>query len=193
MIFRQLIKTLPLGAKHLLAALFSISLLVPVSLHADGGRETDAKVASALASFRREVPGAEDYLREAQGVLVIPEAKKVGFLVAAQWGQGALQVGGKTVAYYKMEAGSAGFQAGYQKASFVFIFFTGDALTKFRASPGWTVGAEAGLTFVEVGKGVRLDTLKGQNAVGGFAFAQEGLMAGWSAKGTKFTPVTLGP
>lgn len=151
--------------------------------------EIDAKVATALAEFRKEVAGANEYLKEAKGVLVIPDVKKIGFVVAAQWGTGALRVGGRNVAYYKMDAGSAGFQAGYQKADFVFIFFTQDAVDKFRQSEGWTVGAEAGLTFVEVGTGVSADTLKNQNAVAGFAFGKEGLMAGWSAKGTKFTRV----
>ena len=151
--------------------------------------EIDAEVAKALADFRTEVAGAEDYLKQAEGVLVIPNVRKVGFVVAAQWGTGALQVDAKTVGYYKMDAGSAGFQAGYQKANFVFIFFTKQAVDKFRDSRGWTVGAEAGLTFVEVGTGVSADTLKGQNAVAAFAFGKEGLMAGWSAKGTKFSKI----
>ena len=48
---------------------------------------------------------------------------------------------------------------------------------------------ETGLTFVEAGVGASADTLKGQGDVAGFSFGQEGLMAGWSAKGTKFTRV----
>ena len=151
--------------------------------------EIDAEVAAAMTKFHSEVDGADEYLKAATGVLIIPDVKKVGFVIAAQWGTGALQVGGRTVAYYRMDAGSAGFQAGYQKANFVFIFLTQDALDKFRASEGWTVGAEAGLTFVEVGTGVSADTLKSQNAVAAFAFGKEGLMAGWSAKGTKFSRV----
>lgn len=159
------------------------------AVHAATAAEIDAKVATALTEFRRDVKGANDYLKEAKAVLIVPDVKKVGFVVAAQWGTGALRVGGRTVAYYKMDAGSAGFQAGYQKADYVFIFFTQDAINKFRQGEGWTVGAEAGLTFVEVGTGVSADTLKSQNAVAGFAFGKEGLMAGWSAKGTKFTRV----
>ncbi len=159
--------------------------------HAATAAEVDAKVADALAQFRKEVSGADGYLDKALAVLVIPDVKKVGFVIAGQWGTGALQVNGKTVDYYKMTAGSAGFQAGYQEADFVFIFFTQDAVDKFRAGEGWTVGGEAGLTLVEVGTGVSADTLKGQGAVAGFAFGREGLMAGWSAKGTKFDRVKL--
>jgi lipid-binding SYLF domain-containing protein len=142
-----------------------------------------------MTQFRKDVKGANEYLKEAKAVLVIPDVKKVGFVIAAQWGTGALQVGGRNVAYYKMDAGSAGFQAGYQSADYVFIFFTQDAVNKFRSSEGWTVGAETGLTIVEASAGAAADTLKGQGDVAGFAFGQEGLMAGWSAKGTKFTRV----
>ncbi len=178
------------GKWLLSGALFAI-LLWPVSpLWADTAAEIDAAVKSALVKFRKDVKGADEYLQSARGVLVIPDVQKVGFVVAAQWGTGALQVGGKTVGYYRMDAGSAGFQAGYQKNSFVFIFFTEEALKKFRESDGWTVGAETGLTIVDVGAGVSADTLKNTDAVAGFAFGKEGLMAGWSAKGTKFTPAT---
>ena len=169
--------------------LASLMLVVSVPAQAATAAEIDARVATALAAFRKDVKGADEYLKEAKGVLVIPDVKKIGFVVAAQWGTGALQVGGRNVDYYKMDAGSAGFQAGYQKADFVFIFFTTEALDKFRNSEGWTVGAEAGLTLVEVGTGVAVDTLKSKNAVAGFAFGKEGLMAGWSAKGTKFSRV----
>ena len=183
-------KSLQYSFMSLLLISLSLLLFLPSPTHAaDTVEEINAKVAAALKAFRSDVPGAEQYLKEAKGVLIIPDVKKIGFVVAAQWGTGALQVGGRTVGYYKMEAGSAGFQAGYQKADFVFIFFTQDALNKFRDSEGWTVGAEAGLTLVEVGAGVSADTLKNQNAVAGFAFGQEGLMAGWSGKGTKFTRV----
>lgn len=169
--------------------LLPLTLFIPEAVLADTASEIDDKVAAALTTFRKDVTGADEYLKEAKGVLIIPDVKKVGFVVAGQWGTGALQINGRNSGYYKMEAGSAGFQAGYQKANFVFIFFTTDALDKFREGKGWTVGAEAGLTLVEVGTGVSADTLKSQNAVAGFSFGKEGLMAGWSAKGTKFTPV----
>lgn len=167
----------------------SFSLVLSASAQAESAAEINAKAATALAEFRKEVKAADEYLKAAKGVLVIPDVKKVGLVVAAQWGTGAMQVGGKNIEYYTMEAASAGFQAGYQKADFVFVFFTDEAVKKFRGSQHWTVGAEAGLTFVEVATGVSADTLKNQDAVAGFAFGKEGLMAGWSAKGTKFTRI----
>ena len=182
-----------LGISRLLVLLSGLAVVAAcpaTAVQAASAAEIDAKVATAMTKFRKEVKGASGYLQEAKAVLVVPDVKKVGFVVAAQWGTGALQVGGRTVAYYKMDAGSAGFQAGYQSANFLFVFFTQEAVEKFRNSEGWTVGAETGLTFVEASAGVGADTLKGQGDVAAFSFGQEGLMAGWSAKGTKFTRVT---
>lgn len=178
--------------RTLTVALFaSLAMLLAAvgQAHAATAAEIDAKVAHALAQFRKEVSEADEFLSVAKAVLVVPDVKKVGFVIAGQWGTGALQIGGKTVDYYKMTAGSAGFQAGYQEAQFVFIFFTQDAVDKFRSGEGWTVGGEMGLTLVEVGTGMSADTLKGQGDVAGFMFGREGLMAGWSAKGTKFDRV----
>ena len=109
-------------------------------------------------------------------------------IVAALFGAGwAWLFGPYWVDYYRMEAGSAGFQAGYQEADFVFLFLTDAALAKFRAGKGWTVGAEAGVTVIDKAAAVSADTLRNSKPVVAFVFGKEGLMAGWSAEGTKFT------
>ena len=170
-------------------ALGLFSLLPVAPAHAADAKSIDASADAALTRFKKEVKGAQDYLKSAKGVLVMPDVKKAGFVIGGQWGEGALQVNGKTVDYYKMEVGSVGFQAGYQKANFVFLFLTQDALDEFRASQGWTAGVESGITVVESGIGGSLDTLKGRNSVVGFAFGKEGLMGGWSATGAKFSKI----
>lgn len=172
----------------LLAFLF----LPPGTANARNAKEIDASVGTALTRFKKDVSGAEDYLKAAKGVLVMPDVRKAGFVVGGQWGEGALRIGSKTDAYYKMEAGSVGFQAGYQKASFVFLFLTQEALDRFRASKGWTAGVEGGITVVDAAVGGSLDTLKGKDAVVGFAFGKKGLMGGWSAKGAKFSRLEPG-
>lgn len=119
----------------------------------------------------------------------MPSVKKVGFVVGSQWGEGALRIGGKTVDYYRMDVGSVGFQVGYQKVSFVFLLLTRNAVERFRASQQWTVGVESGITVVDAGFGGSLDTLKSRDSVVAFILGREGLMAGWSAKGTRFTKI----
>ena len=174
----------------LAAAIFS--LLPLTAAHAKSDADIDAKVDAALARFNQDVQGADDYLKAAKGVLILPAVKKAGLVVGGQWGDGALRVDKKTVAYYRMDAASVGFQAGYQEADFVFLFLTETALRQFRAGKGWTAGADAGITLVDVGPGVNLDTLKGKDAVIGFVFGKQGLMGGWSLKGAKFTEQAVG-
>jgi len=180
--------------RGVLAALALMScLLSPGTLQASEASEIDASVDTTLQAFSKEVKGADAYLKIATGVLVMPDVKKVGFVLGAQWGKGALLIDGKTAGYYRMDAGSAGFQAGYQKADFVFLFLTPEVLDEFRAGDGWTVGAEAGLTVVDASTpAMSADTLKAKSSVVAFGFGREGLMGGWSAKGTKFTRLDVG-
>jgi lipid-binding SYLF domain-containing protein len=172
-----------------LVSFFSLFLLLlPVgAAHAKTAGEIDASVDAALADFRKSVKGAEEYLSSAKGVLVVPEAQKVGFIVGGQWGEGALRIGGNTADYYRMEAGSVGFQAGYQKANYVFVFLTQEALDKFRASEGWAAGADTGVTVADASLGASVNTLKGKASIVAFIFGREGLMGGYSLKGEKFT------
>ncbi len=173
------------------AALGLSCLLLPLgAAQARSAKEIDASVDAALKVFRKDVKGADDYLKGANGVLVLTGVKKVGFVVAAQWGEGALRVHGKSIEYYKMNVGSFGFQAGFQDASFLFLFLTEEALSTFRASEGWGAGLEMGITIVDASTpSVSLDTLRGKASVVGFVFGKSGLMAGWSAKGMKFTRI----
>lgn len=166
--------------------------LLPLgTVQAKSAKAIDASVDAALQSFKKEVKGAEDYLKGAKGALVMPDVRKAGLVVGAQWGEGALKNGTTTVEYYKMQVGSVGFQAGYQEANFVFLFLTQKALDSFRASHGWSAGVETGITVVDASTPtMSLDTLKSKTSVVAFAFGKQGLMAGWSAKGMKFTKLT---
>lgn len=175
-------------AVALVLFVLAIPLLAPVARAAPGS-EIDAAVDATLEHFKKQVKGADDYLAGAHGVLVMPSVKKIGFVVGGQWGEGALRVGGRTVDYYKMEVGSVGLQAGYQKASFVFLFLTRDVLERFRAENQWTAGVEGGITVVDAGFGGSLDTLKSKSSMVVFLLDREGLAAGWSAKGTRFSKI----
>lgn len=166
-------------------------LFAASAAQADSAREIDASIDTALAEFRKGVKGADEYLAAAKGVLVVPEVKKIGLIVGGQWGEGALRISGRTVDYYKLTAGSVGFQAGYQKASYLFVFLTDDSLNDFRTGKGWDAGIDAGVTVVEGSVGTSVDTLKAKSSVVAFIFGKEGLMGGYSLKGqklSKFTP-----
>ena len=151
--------------------------------------EINASVNAALDRFKKQVKGANEYLKVAKGVLVIPNVTKAGFIVGGQYGQGALKVGGKTGNYYSLAAGSVGWQIGAEKFDMIIIFTTAEALNKFRASEGWEAGADAEVTMVAAGVDVPVSTLVSQHPVLGFVTDQKGLMAGVSVKGAKFTKI----
>ena len=159
--------------------------------YASTAREVDMSVDVALERFYKEVKGAGEYAKAAKGMLVLPNVYKGGFIVGAEYGEGALRVGGKTVDYYSIAAGSFGLQIGGEKKDIVILFMTQEALAQFRASSGWEAGVDGNLALAEVGTGGRLDTTTLQEPIVAFVFGVRGIMADISMKGSKFTKIKL--
>jgi lipid-binding SYLF domain-containing protein len=153
--------------------------------------EINASVKASKDRFIKDVKGANEYLKVAKGLLVIPNVAKAGFVVGGQYGTGALQVGGKTVGYYNLAGASFGFQAGVEKFDLIILFVTNEALKKFQTSKGWEAGVDAEITMVNVGADATVETLRSQDPVVGFVIDQKGLMGGVSVKGAKFTKTQL--
>jgi lipid-binding SYLF domain-containing protein len=163
-------------------------LLATVS-YAKTKEEINASVNAAMTKFKKHVKGANEYLKVAKGVLVIPNVAKAGFVVAGQYGQGALMVKGKIVDYRSLAAGSVGWQIGAEKFDLIIIFTTEEALKNFQTGEGWEAGAEAEVTMIAAGLDVPVSTMVSQHPILGFVTDQKGLMAGVSLKGAKFTKI----
>jgi lipid-binding SYLF domain-containing protein len=157
--------------------------------HAATAQEISAAVHSALALFSQQVKGGNEFLKNAKGVLVIPNIVKVGFGVGAQYGEGALLVGGKTVDHYSLTAGSIGLQIGAQKHNLIVVFREDGALKKFRTSSGWKVGADGSVAFIDMGAGKSVDTISTGDPIVAFLFGHKGLMANATIEGGKFTKI----
>lgn len=166
----------------------SFGLLATAAYAATKG-EINASVDATMSRFKKQVSGANEYLKSAKGVLVMPNITKAGFIFGGQYGQGALQAGGKTLNYYSLAAGSVGWQIGAEKYDMVIIFVTEQALKKFQSSEGWEAGADAEVTLVDTGANAPVSTLVSQHPVLAFVIDQKGLMAGVSIKGAKFTRI----
>ena len=171
------------------ALLFIVALLVPNGAQAATKKEITASVDIALERFAKDVKGADEFLKAAKGVLVMARVKQAGFVVGAKYGNGELRVGGKTVGYYNVSAGSAGLQIGAQESNIILCFMDEAALKKFRASKGWQVGLDGTVALITVGAGGSVDTTKIKEPIVGFVFGQEGLMAGVQIEGLKFTKI----
>lgn len=150
-------------------------------------KQIDAEVDSALKLFTQHVKGGKEFLNSAKGVLVIPNIIKAGLGVGGEYGEGALRIGGKTVEYYSLAAGSVGLQIGAQKTNLIVIFMQEEALKNFRSSAGWKVGVDGSVAFIDVGKGKSIDSLNIKDPIVAFMFGQRGLMANATIEGAKFT------
>ena len=162
--------------------------LVPFrSSHAATAREIDVSVDVALGRFTKEVKGAKEFLHAAKGVLVVPRVIQAGLIIGGEYGEGAMRIGGKTVGYYNIAAGSFGYQIGAQEKDIILVFMDEAALKKFRNSDNWQAGVDGTVALGTIGAEGSIDTTKIKQPIVGFVFGQKGLMAGASIEGAKFT------
>ena len=150
-------------------------------------QEINTEVDAALALFSHQVLDGQRLLNSAKGVLVIPNVVKAGLIMGGEYGEGALRVGGKTVAYYNIAGGSTGFEIGAEKKDLVLIFMQDDALKHFETSSNWTAGFDGAVTFIDTGKEGYTDTQVMNAPVLAFVFGERGLMFDASIEGTKFS------
>jgi len=143
----------------------------------------------AVQDFRQQVNGADVFLNQAAGYLVFPKVYKGGIGVGGETGEGVLRVGGSPVGYYRLAAGSVGFQLGAQAKSIVIAFMTREALDRFRNSDGWRVGVDGSVALIDIGAGKTIDSDNVRDPVVGFIYGSKGLMYNLTFEGTKFTKI----
>jgi len=168
------------------ATLLSVALLQSPS-YAKTPQEIDASADAALDRFTQQVSGADAFLRDAKGVLVFPDVVQAGIGVGGQYGQGALRIGGRTVAYYSLASASIGFQLGAQKKDVILVFLQDHALRDFQARQGWQVGVDGSVVFVNLGAHASIDSATLDQPIVGFVVGQEGLMYNLTLQGSKIS------
>jgi lipid-binding SYLF domain-containing protein len=164
-----------------------IAVLLTSSVLAASAAKIDRESDKALQVFREDVNGAEVFLSQAAGYLIFPRVIKAGIGIGGETGEGALRVGGQTVAYYRTSAGSIGFQLGAQAKSMVIAFMTKESLQKFRDSSGWKVGVDGSVALIDLGAGKTIDSSNIKDPVVGFIFGSKGLMYNLTLEGSKFS------
>lgn len=164
-----------------------ISVLLTSSVLAASAAKIDTESNKALQVFREDVNGADVFLNQAAGYLIFPRVIKAGIGIGGETGEGALRVGGQTVAYYRTSAGSIGFQLGAQAKSIVIAFMTKESLQKFRNSSGWKVGVDGSVALIDLGAGKTIDSDNIKDPVIGFIFGSKGLMYNLTLEGSKFS------
>ncbi len=146
----------------------------------------NTRVDAALNTFYAQGSNHRELASKASAVLVFPRVTKAGVAVGGEYGEGALEVNGMTVGYYKVTGASVGATLGAERRSEVILFMTEAAREKFMNSNGWTIGADANVAVVK-GVGGTADTETLQHPVVAFVFGEKGLMADVSLEGAKVT------
>ncbi len=167
------------------------SLTLPSVSQAATAQAIDAGANKTLVLFKSQVKGADAFLRGAKGYLVFPEVVQAGIGIGGEYGEGVLRVGGKSVAYYSIAAGSIGFQLGAQRKSIIIAFLQNQALKDFRAKAlagkAWNVGVDGSVALLNLGAQASLNSATINQPIVGFVFRQEGLMYDLSLEGAKIS------
>ncbi|MFC3625819.1 YSC84-related protein [Vogesella amnigena] len=154
-------------------------------------QEIDAGYNATLERLYRNAHGSQELVNKARGVLIFPSVLAAGFVVGAEYGKGALRVGGQPAGYYQTVSGSLGWQLGAQSKAVIFLFMTQDALNKFRNGNGWTAGVDASVALAKVGANGDIDLNTAQQPVIGFVMTNAGLMANLTLEGTKVSKLDM--
>lgn len=170
----------------------------PVGPSAEAYADARAALSGAEATLVRltTTSGFKDALasliQRARAVMIIPDFYKAGFILGAAYGNGVLlarQPDGRfsDPAFYRLTAGSIGFQAGIQTNEVIMCIMT-DAGLKAVLEDQFKGGANASATFFLVGGGADASTTTdlGEDI---YAFSHSvGLFGGAGLEGTAIEP-----
>ena len=172
----------------ILALAFVIAAMLPAE--AASKKKIDRRVNDALAEFHDVVHNADSVLKRAEGVLVFPIITKGGLGIGYEGGNGALQIDGKTVQYYRLDSPSIGLQLGVQQRRQILVFLSKEALDKFRNSSRFEIGVDGSVTLVTLDAGGEVSSETFNKPVVGFVFGAKGLMYNISLEGAKIHEIS---
>jgi len=178
-----------------------IALVVAVTLagttvrvaEAASAKAIDVAVDESLKSLYASTPAAVELAKVAKGILVFPQVVKGGFIVGAEFGNGALRKGEVSTAYYNTIGASYGLQAGVESFGYALFFVTDSALEYLDKSEGWEIGVGPTLTVIDQGVAKEFSTTTLKSDIYAFFFDKQGLMAGLGLQGSKITRITPDP
>ncbi len=184
-------------SRIVLAAILTIATITMSTFGAESAlaasaSEIDRNATQALSMLYATTPGTRSLAAHAKAILIFPNIVKGGFIVAGQFGDGALRQGGRTVGYYRSLSASYGFQAGAQSFGYVLFFMDNASLAYLNRSSGWELGTGPSLVVLDKGFGKNVSTTTMQKGVYAFIFNQKGLMGGVGIQGSKITRINPG-
>lgn len=153
------------------------------------GKEIQIDAHAALEKLYARSPAARALAEKASAILVFPSIIKAGLGVGGQYGEGALQQGGKWTRYYSTAGASYGLQIGAQTYGYALFLMTPKAIKQLDVADGWEVGVGPSVVVVDEGMAKTLTSTTYNDDIYAFIFDQKGLMAGVGIQGNKITRI----
>ena len=171
----------------ILAAAFALA--APKPAHADPDltvREADQVLHEVMAIPGRQIP--TKLLSDAQGIAIIPNVLKIGFIAGVRRGHGVVMVREPNGAwslpqFMTLTGGSVGWQAGVQDTDVVLVFMTKKSIEGL-LSGKFTIGADAAAAARPVGRNAAAATDARLKAEVLSYSRSRGLFAGLALDGT---------
>lgn len=146
-----------------------------------------ASVLNAFATLEENIP--TDLMRQAQGIVVVPNLIKAGLGIGGQRGKGIAMIRNadgswSDPVFITLTGGSFGFQAGVQAIDLVMVFTQGSILTSL-AKGEFTLGGDISVAAGPVGRSSSASTdTKLESQVYSYS-RSKGLFAGLALNGSK--------
>ncbi len=155
----------------------------------NGAGQIDARVDATRDYLFSRYPGTRDLAARSAGVLYMPLVTEAGLFYGGAYGRGALRIRDVTVDYYSATKASFGLQVGAQQYAHALFFTNENSLAEFRRSAGWAASGDIRYATPEEGASIGKQTNEIDTGVQAFVFGQQGLMAGVSLAGVKYTRI----
>src|SRR5262249_33460069 len=115
--------------------------MAPTPAMAASAAQINKDANAVLAKLYEKHPDARKMAAQAKAILIFPSIYKAGFMFGAQYGEGVLRKGNKSVGYYNTVAASYGFQAGAQAFGYALFFMNDAALAYLDKTEGFEIGS----------------------------------------------------
>ena len=170
-------------------ALATTSSLYAVPAHAASAAELNRDATAIMTKLYEKHPQAKTLNAKAKAVLIFPNVYKAGFMLGAQYGEGVLRKGNKTVGYYSTVAASYGLQAGAQAFGYALFFMNEGALSYLDKSGGFEVGVGPSIVVLDEGAAKSTTSSTLTQDIYALIFDQKGLMGGLGLQGSKISKI----
>ena len=144
---------------------------------------------AVMVKLYEKHPDAKKLAAQAKAILIFPSIYQAGFMFGAQYGEGVLRRGNKSVAYYNTVAASYGWQAGAQAFGYALFFMNEGALSYLDKSGGFEVGVGPSIVVLDEGAGKSMTSSTLTQDIYALIFDQTGLMAGAGLQGSKISKI----